>query len=171
MAKKREFKEAIFLKEYLKHQNGTKAAKAAGYKDPANVACKLLKKPYIIADIKEHRAKIMEKYKIDEERVLKEWAKMAFSNLGDFLSYTEEGEIVYKNSEELTEDQFAQIQEVSNSKKFHDGDLVGTDVRLKLHDKQKALEALSRHLGLFNDKMKVEVKTIDVNLDPEDLGE
>ena len=38
------------------------------------------------------------------------------------------------------------MSEVSESRNLH-----GVSVKVKLHDKLKALDALARHLGMFND--------------------
>ena len=70
------------------------------------------------------------------------------------------GGVRLKNSEELTEDEAAVVSELSENITENGGSL-----KFKLHDKKGALELLGRHLGIFNDKLKIDgavpVKIVD----------
>jgi len=140
-------KQKAFCEEYLINLNATQAAIRAGYsKKTANTDGPRL---LVNARIQEHIQKLMDKRsartEIKADNVLRELAKLAFSNIRDFVTFGPD--------EELTEDQMACISEVSETK-TKDG---GTK-RFKLHDKTKNLELLGRHLGLFNDKLDVNHK-------------
>ena len=54
-----------------------------------------------------------------------------------------------KDSASLTDDQAMQVAEVSETTSATGGTL-----KLKKHDKVKALELLGRHLGMFTDKVE-----------------
>jgi phage terminase small subunit len=79
---------------------------------------------------------------ITAERVLKEYARIAFSDLGDIAEWDEQG-LRVKPSGSLSEDDIAAIAEIVASAS------TGTVYRIKLHDKKPVLNALARHLGLL----------------------
>ena len=96
------------------------------------------------------------------ERVLAEYAKIAFTDMKDFVSFgtvkvqegtdEETGEPIYSyrqmvEAKPSTEVDGTMIQEVSISPK-------GV-FAFKLHDKQKALDMIGKHLGMFIDKLEV----------------
>ena len=96
------------------------------------------------------------------ERVLAEYAKIAFTDMKDFVSFgtvkvqegtdEETGEPIYGYKQMVEARPSAEvdgtmIQEVSISPK-------GV-FAFKLHDKQKALDAISKHLGMFVEKLEV----------------
>lgn len=73
-------KQAAFVREYLVDLNATQAAIRAGYsKKTANViASELLAKPNIQSAIQEEMKKRAERTEITADKVLKEFAKLAF---------------------------------------------------------------------------------------------
>ena len=154
-------KQNLFIQHYLTNGfNATKAAKSAGYNENSaySTGQENLNKPVIKAKIDEAREERRKKYEVTTDNVLKELAKIAFANLHDLFELVEvkgSEEKVYKIKEDLTPDQMGTISQFGYS--IED---------IKLHDKPKALEMLSRHLGLFNDSMKVE--GFKIVLDSED---
>jgi phage terminase small subunit len=52
----------------------------------------------------------------------------------------------------LTEDEAAIVAEVSEARSE-----TGGSIKAKCYDKVKALELLGRHLGMFNDKLQVDM--------------
>lgn len=76
-------KQALFVEEYLKDRNGTRAAIAAGYSEntAAEMAYENLRKPQIMEAIASRNAKIMEKHEITQDRVLTELASLAFGKV------------------------------------------------------------------------------------------
>lgn len=96
---------------------------------------------------------------ITQDRVLAELSAIAFAKATDYVEIDDDGAVKIKATASLTDEQkkaIAGIKEGANG------------VEVKLVDKTKALEMLSRHLGLFNDKLNVNVEAIEII---EDIGE
>lgn len=91
---------------------------------------------------------------IDSDGVLQEKAKMAFANMLDYITPTEDGAVTVDLSK-LTRDQAAAITEVTVDE-YTDGRGEGARevrrIRFKLADKGKHLELLGKHLKLFTDR-------------------
>jgi phage terminase small subunit len=78
---------------------------------------------------------------ITPERVLQEYARIAFADLGHFIEWGPEG-FVIKASKEIDPNDLAAVSEfVPGSDPEHS--------RVKLYDKKAALDAIARHLGMF----------------------
>ncbi|CAM3778168.1 terminase small subunit [Litorimonas haliclonae] len=146
-------KQKLFVAEYLIDLNATQAAIRAGYSEKTaySQGQRLLKNVEIqnsLAIAKEKRADRLE---ITADRIAQEYAKLAFSNMENYIQITSDGE-PYVDLSELTSDQAAAISEVS-VEDFTDGR--GEDardvrkVRFKLHDKKSALDSLGKHIGFF----------------------
>jgi hypothetical protein len=80
---------------------------------------------------------------ITPERVLQEYARIAFSDMSRIVGWDHEGTMQAKPSTGLSEDDAPAIVEIVASARFR---LV---YRIKLHDKKPVLDALARHLGLL----------------------
>lgn len=104
---------------------------------------------------------------LTEDRIKEEYAKIAFSNLGDLLEVNEDGS-AYLDLTKLTEDQKAAMAEYQVEtyveKTFEEGEdgekgtVIGTPVkksRIKFHSKLAALDSLARIMGLFKDRVEV----------------
>lgn len=104
-------------------------------------ASKMAHLPKVAARIAELRASILQpaldKAQITEQKLIDEWGKIAFTDLGDFMEWGPSGSKL-KAIEDLTPAQRAAVAEVTQTV-TKDG---GT-IRLRLHDKHKALEALA----------------------------
>lgn len=149
--------QAKFLKEYLKSGNATEAAIKSGYsaKTARQIGSELLTKP----DIAEAIKKSITKLEISAENVLAELAKLAFSNMGDFVTPNADGTQLVPDFSTLTRDQMAAIQEI---KVDESAGGVGDGKReriqrttFKLADKGLNLERLGRHLKLFTDRIEL----------------
>lgn len=131
---------AAYLKAYPKSSD--KAAESS--------ASDLLRHPkvslYVQERLDQMLAKVRERFEVSEERVLGLLARIAFSQVSDFFEWGPEG-VKLKPSELLTEEQVVAVAEVSKT---------GGTVRLKLHDKLRALELLGKRLKLWSDKMEHE---------------
>jgi phage terminase small subunit len=134
-------KHQIFVREYLIDLNATQAATRAGYKHSyARRACVvLLRKPAIKAAIAEGMAARAKRLEIDADRVMREWAKIGFANIGNLAVWGKDG-VELREHTEISENDAAAIEQLW---------LTGKNKgRIKLHDKGAALDALGRHLGL-----------------------
>ena len=131
-----------------------RAAIRAGYsrKTAAAQATRLLKNVKVQAFLAGLMAKRAKKLDIKGEDVLRELAKIGFSNMGSYAEFGAGG-VRLKESEELTEDEMAAVAEVSQTV-TKDG---GT-VRFKLHDKGRALHDVADHLGMFDKKLTLETE-------------
>lgn len=146
----------IFAREWLTHFNATKAAIAAGYsrKTATNLGHKALKLPAVQAIIQRELARRFQGYDVNQERIIKELVKIAFSDMSEFISWGPDG-IEIKWSDNLNEMQTGAVAEVSQTK---GKGKIPNSVKFRLHDKLKALEMLGKYLGLFPDKVTGKVK-------------
>ena len=99
------------------------------------------------------------------ERVLAEYAKIAFTDMKDFVSF---GTVkVQEGTDEETGEPIYNYRQMVEAKPSADVD--GTMIQevsispkgvfaFKLHDKQKALDMIGKHLGMFIDKSEVSIK-------------
>ena len=142
-------KQEQFCREYVVDLNATQAAIRAGYSHvtAAQIAAKLLTKVNIQEYIQALRNKISDKLEISAERVLREYAKLAFTNFNDLVDIST-GSPVFRNEDDIEEEHLAALQSVSETK---DG------LKIKMHDKKGALDSLAKHLNLFREDNKKEV--------------
>lgn len=141
-------KEELFCYEYCIDFNAAQAAIRAGYsiRTARSIGCKLLTKVNIQNKIKDLKGHLSETAGIGAVKVLNELKKIAFSS----IAYLHNTWIERKEFEELTEDQKACISEISTqvrAQRVNDESVDVEFVRIKLYDKQKALEAISKMLG------------------------
>ena len=159
------YKIARFCQEYVIHYDFEKAANKAGYPlwSAASAGRRLLSDPRVRAEIERLQKQISVKLQITQERVLSEYAKLAYSNIQDF--FDENGKM--KSIPELDRDIAASIAGLDlGVKKVKDADgneTLETYVKnIKHVDKKAALDALSKHLGIFdkeqNRQMPVDFK-------------
>lgn len=143
-------REQRFCQEYLIDLVGTKAAIRAKYspKSAGKQACKLLAKPHIQDALAVAMAERAERIELTDEAVLNELMRLGFSNIMDFVTWAENGDVTVRGAEDLTRDQAAAISEITTIRTV--GGAVQT--KLKLYDKRGALETLGRYLGLIVDR-------------------
>jgi phage terminase small subunit len=156
---KAEARREIFIREYLKDLNATRAAIAAGYSEKgARVqGVRLLTNANVKARIEELLAKKTDKLDITVERVLGELSKLAFSNMLDYMNTQEDGS-AYTDLSKLTREQAAAIQEVTVDEYTEGRGENSRNVkrtRVKLADKRGSLELLGKYLKLFTDKQEI----------------
>ena len=152
-----------FADKYFETLNGTQSAIYAGYSEVSakSQASQLLIEP----EVEEYLSALREEYQlksgINKARILDEYRKIAFSDIRDIL--TVDGGL--KDISELNDDAAAAVASIKSIEMEREGEKIGTNREIKLHDKLRALEALSRHLGLFekdNDQKKVDLKKLNV---------
>ena len=119
----------------------------AGYsnKGADQTACRLLKNPHIIAFIEKRKQKIMDIADVNQERVVRELANIAFSNVTDFINVGERGTVSLTDWGLLSKEQTACIESVCQTKEGY---------RLKLYSKPAALEQLGKYHNMFNQELK-----------------
>jgi phage terminase small subunit len=141
-------KQVRFVEEYLVDLNGTQAAIRAGYSEhTANqLAYQLLRKPKVAEAV---ALAMAERPGVTRARIVDELASIAFANAGDYFAWGPDG-VTVKPSDDLTEAQRGVIAEVSQTVTEKGG-----AIRVKLSDKQAALEKLARVFGMFSDKVEL----------------
>jgi phage terminase small subunit len=141
-------KQKLFVAEYLVDLNATQAAIRAGYSEKTaySIGQENLNKPEITDAISRAFKKRAERTRVDADRVIKELARIAFATIGTMATWTGDA-IVLKDSESLSDDDRAAIQEITRTETPN-----GANIRVKLSDKLTALEKLGRHLGMFQGK-------------------
>jgi phage terminase small subunit len=160
-----------FAEEYIVDLNATQAAIRAGYSERTakSIGQENLTKPDLqeyIQNLMDERSKRTE---ITADMVLREYAKIGFSNITDYLKVSVRPRPVTietaEGSTTIMEDMqgvdlfdtdtidLEKMRAVAEIKQTRDG------IALKLHDKKGALDSMARHLGMFSDKM-----TVDVNI-------
>lgn len=152
MAKALTAKQQVFVQEYLVDLNATQAAIRAGYsKRTAEwIGPQLLGKTHVSEAVQKAMAKREERTEITQDRVLKEYAKLAFLDPRRF--YDDDGQLLQVH--ELPEDVAAALSsmEVVTEKA---GDLELAVRKIKFSDKKAALDSIARHLGMFKDKTEL----------------
>lgn len=141
-------KQALFVKEYLIDLNAAKAAIRAGYSETSayNLGYRLLRNVEVRAAIEAALEARGERLAVSGDLVLKELAKIAFSDIRQVATWTEGG-VRFRPSEEVDDETAAAIQEISESSTDNQR-TTRTQLKVKMHDKMKALTLLSQHLGL-----------------------
>jgi phage terminase small subunit len=145
-------KQKRFAEEYLIDLNATQAAIRAGYsvQSAGSIGEENLRKPEIDSTIKRVMAERSKRVGISADRVLTELAKIGFANISDVADFDD---ATVRNA--AMRDDTAAIQSIKVKRiPMEDGEIIERE--LKLHDKVKSLELLGRHLGVFNDKLRLE---------------
>jgi phage terminase small subunit len=143
-------KQKIFADEYLIDLNATRAYRVAYpsvKKDEtaAAAAARMLRNVKVAAYIQERMQERQKRTEITQDRVLQELAAIAFAKATDYAEIKNE-RVRIKDTEELDEQQARAIAGIEEGK---------FGIKVKLNDKEKALELLGRHLGMFKDKLEV----------------
>jgi phage terminase small subunit len=150
--------EERFALAYLVTGNAAEAARRAGLKvaQAKTGGCRLLQQPHVAAFIEAERAASIERTRIDVDRVKREFARIAFVDIADFIEWDEDGNIALKASAAISPDDRAAIAElkVKHGKPGVNGIV---KARVKLHDKQRALDSLARLMGLYGKKSFVTI--------------
>lgn len=151
-------KQERFVEEYLIDLNATQAAIRAGYSPNTakDIGCENLAKPNIRACIDKEMAERSKRTGINQDRVIRELARLAFVNANDVIDIEE---ATLKSG--ATEDDTAAIASVK-VKTIPTKEGEGVEREIKLTDKLKALELLGKHLGMFKEKIDIDAN-VNVN--------
>lgn len=146
-------KQQRFVDEYLIDLNATQAAIRAGYspKYADREGHRLVENSRVSAAISLAMAERSRRTGVSADRVLQELAKIAFVNAADVIG--SDGSL--QNG--ARRDDTAAIQSIK-LKAIPTEDGVVFEREVRLYDKIRALELLARHLGLFNDKLQMQMQ-------------
>ena len=148
-------KQKIFADEYLIDLNATRAYRVAYpsvKKDEtaAAAAARMLRNVKVQEYISERMQERQQRTEVTQDMVVKELAAIAFARATDYVEIRSNGvcgTVVIKPTTNLSD---RQIRAIAGIKEGANG------IEIKLNDKEKALELLGRHLGMWNDKIKVD---------------
>ena len=154
-------KQRRFAEEYPKDLNATQAAIRAGYseKTARQQGQRLLTNVVIQAAIQGQLDERSRRTEITADRVLIEYARLAFSDMREFVEWGPGG-VTWKDSEDLSPEATACVSEVSET--ISDG---GRTRRFKLHSKTSALQDVAKHLGMFPKDGVASPVNVNVNVD------
>jgi len=162
-------KQARFAQEYLIDMNGAQAAIRSGYsaKTAKEIAARLLTNVNVSSALEKARASLAARTEITQERVLKELARMGFSDVRSI--FTPDGGL--RSPTEMNDEEAAAIQSVKVITRRVPGNEKHVEQvhEIKMADKLGALTQIGRHLGMFTDKSEVDVKgAMNVNFAPDE---
>lgn len=163
-------KQKAFVAEYLIDLNATQAAIRAKYseKTAEQAGSRLLSNVKVQEAVQEAMKNREQRTQITQDKVLNEIAKIAFANGTDFASL-----MTGMKKEKVWNEETQEYEEIEVERQFVqfvDTDTLPPDkkaaiaaiketrygIAVESCDKVKALELLGRHLGMFNDKVKIE---------------
>lgn len=145
-------KQKRFVDEYLIDLNATQAAVRAGYsaKTAMEQGYQLLQKTSVQQAVSEHMAERSKRTGVNQDRVVTELAKIAFVKMTDVVD--PDGRI----RDDAREDDLSCIESIKYKKS--DTETGSSEEReVKVSSKIKALELLGKHLGMWNDRLDVNV--------------
>ena len=138
------------MQEYLVDLNAAKAALRAGYsaKSAHQIGKENLQKPTIAFAIATAMAKRRERVEVTQDAVIQELAAIAFSSIADVAKW-EGGKVAVLDSATRPKTALAAVAQVSET---------AHGITVRMHDKRAALVDLGKHLGMFREKVDLEVR-------------
>lgn len=146
--------EELFVKNwFLVGFNATAAALALGRSEStaATYGSMMMRRESVRIKIKKHMERALESAQLDPQNVIREVAKIAFSNLWNFTRLAQDGNR-YIDLTSVTEEQMAAVSEIEISE-YKEGrgedarDVIKT--RVKMHPKMAALDKLMLALRIY----------------------
>lgn len=142
-------RELRFAMHWIQTLNARESAIRAGYsaQDADQRGWRLMHRPRVKVLIERMQERYARDLRVETEQVLREYAHIGFANVGDFVD--SEGRV---DLSRVTREQMAAVSSVE-TETYVDGHgeeaEVVKRVKLRFHSKTDALEALAKHLGLF----------------------
>jgi phage terminase small subunit len=141
-----------FVEEYLIDFDPMRAYLRSGYKKSSagTNAYNLLREPEIMLGILRGKIARRARATVTADRVLEELARLAFANLADYMTVSDDGQQRLDLSG-VGREQMAALQEITtDTRKDGRGEDADTIERtkIKIADKKGALELLMKHLGM-----------------------
>lgn len=144
-----EHRRALFVEAYLSNGgNGKVAAINAGYsrKGAEVVGSKMIRHPEVAALLRERLGKVLSKYELTTERTLREVARLSYADIRKL--YREDGTL--KLPHELDDDSAAAVSGFDVDELMGgEGKSIGCSKKVRLHDKNAALEKAMKYHGLY----------------------
>jgi phage terminase small subunit len=151
-------KERLFVEDYLVDLNATRAAINAGYspRSAEVTGHRMLRKAKVREAVREAMAERILRTRVDQDRVIRELARVAFANVTDFANWDDDG-LNFIPASQLDPGIAAAVKTVRDCRQpgqvvLPNGDSIVVDHTTRLivmHDKIRALELLARHVGIL----------------------
>ncbi len=141
-------KQSRLVDEYMVDLNAQAALRRAGYSRSSPRDQSPLHSPAVRAAIEARVRDLRARNEHLVDRVVEELCRIAFADLRDAVEWGPDG-VRVRPSRDLTPELTSAVCEVSEDRHGR--------VRLKKHDKVRALELLGRHLGMFTERLQAEV--------------
>jgi phage terminase small subunit len=144
-------KQQRFAEEYVKDFNATQAAARAGYskKSAEWIGPQLLQKPHVAEKVEELRAAQTERAGSDADRIKAALRAIAYSDQRKYQRWGPTGVEILESSG-LTDEEAVAVAEVSQTITE-----AGGSIRMRQHDKLRAIELLAKMEGLLPNKVEV----------------
>ncbi len=147
---------ALFCVEYARDFNGRAAARRAGYSESAakQAAFRMLADRRVQQRLSRDLRRRLDKVEVSIERVVAELARIAFADIGDFVSVDAEGNALV-DLRNVPTGGFAAVAEITQdvyTEGRGDAARAVRRTRFKLHDKLAALTKLGQYLRLFSER-------------------
>jgi len=168
-------KQKLFAEEWVRTFSKVLALKAGKYWTPkqkgssqTDLLEKTFEKVMSSATVQEYifllKQSVASRLGVSMDDILDEYKSMAFTNMDDYVEWTDRGFTKFKSSKQLTRAQKAGILEITETTTKS-----GTVVKIKLHNKQTALDRLFEILKELEEKEKgaerpVKVSQTQINL-------
>jgi len=174
-------KQRLFVAEYLKDFNATRAAMAAGYSKSTaySIGFNQLKKVEVQAEIKRQTEVLFDSIGLTQQRILMEYMKMAHADISDYLIFGQKEIPVIKNGEQLIDENGQPVTKLINYVDFKESSEVDTSliqevkqgkdgISIKLYDKQKAMDTLAKYMNIISGGIQVNIQQNSINVTLED---
>ncbi len=162
----------LFCKEYLKDLNGAAAARRAGYavKSADSEAARLLGIAAVQAEIARLRLELQSRTEVTPEKIVRELAVIAFSDIGDVIRLTADG-AAHLDFSDLPPEFTKSVSQITVETFTEGRGERATDIRqvkLKMNDKRAALVDLAKIMGMMREAVDVHITS---DHDPGELAE
>lgn len=159
-----------FVERYFETLKGAQSAIDVGYSEATakQIAYNLLQEPEVDQYLQELRNKLSAKHGVTQDRIIEEYAKIAFFDIREI--YDVDGGLIHVK--QLDDKSAGAIASIKSTEEWGEDDegnkvVIGTNKEVKLFDKIRALQDLGKHLGLFekdNSQKKPETPSLTVTI-------
>lgn len=163
----------LFCIYYLKYHNKVKAYQKVKPKTPYNSACVMAsrwsKEPAVIEEMNRLKKELYEDALLDPHDIVQKYIDIAFADINDYLEYgQEEVPVIIKNPITGEDEVLKQTVNMVKFKEsaFADGTILSevkqgrNGASIKLADRMKALDWLSKHMNLATEEQRAKIDLI-----------
>lgn len=152
-------KQALFVVHYIKTKNATESARLSGYEGSDDVLAQMgaenLRKPQIAAKIQSSLEEQKKRVIVDADDILREFNRLGYSDVRGL--FAEDGTV--KPMKDWPDDLARAVASIEVEELFeYEGDRkiwAGYTKKIKLWNKNQALNDLGRHKKLFTDVVEI----------------